>query len=155
MALLDELGKKINDVGQMTKDIAGIAKYNSMITEEEHKAKELYEKIGRKYTEEHSQDASGEIKEWIKQVEALEESILNHKETVRSLKGIAVCPNCGAEVDAENPFCPGCGTKMPEIAKSDDKIFCTNCGARIQKDSRFCTSCGQMIRNGTEGETNV
>ncbi|MCR5266964.1 MAG: zinc ribbon domain-containing protein [Lachnospiraceae bacterium] len=145
MALLDDLGKKINDVGQKTKDIADIAKYNSMITEEERKVRELYIQIGRKYTAEYAQSATGEMADWIRGVKEGEAKISEYTEIVRSLKGIAVCPNCGAEVDADKPFCSSCGTKMPEIEKPDGKIPCPRCGARVPKDSRFCTACGQPL----------
>ncbi len=154
MALFDDIGKKFNDVGQMTKDIAGIAKYNSMITDEEHRARELYEKIGRKYVADLSGNATGEMKVWVDEVRSTEEKISSYRETVQSLKGIAVCPNCGSQVDAENPFCPNCGAKMPETVK-DDRAFCPHCGAKVAKESIFCTSCGKKILNEAEGETSV
>ncbi len=150
MALLNDLGKKINDVGQMTKDMAGIAKYNSMISDEENKAKALYEKIGRKYVADLAKDEGGELGEWIAQVKACEEKILSYNETVRSLKGIAICPECGAQVNAENVFCSVCGAKMPKIEKPDDKSICPHCGTAVPKDSKFCFACGQMIETGNE-----
>lgn len=35
------------------------------------------------------------------------------------MKGVAICPSCGASVDADAAFCSACGQKMPEKPKPE------------------------------------
>lgn len=142
MAIIDEITKTFNDMGQATKDMAGIAKYNAMIIEEEKKAAGFYEQIGRKYVASNGEQSS-EMNELIELVKGSESKIEEYKETVRSLKGIQICQGCGAEISQGVAFCPICGMKTPE--PDDGKTPCNKCGARVVKGSRFCTSCGQPM----------
>lgn len=143
MALIDDISKKFSDVGQMTKDIAGVAKYNSMIIEEEKQAGATYEKIGRIYVELFGDEAPDNLKELVASVRESETKISEYKETVRSLKGVAVCEKCGAEIPKGSMFCSVCGEKVPE--PDDGKVACKKCGARVEKTSKFCTVCGNRM----------
>ena len=145
MAILDDIGKKITDVGQMTKDIADVAKYNSMIMEEEKAIRELYEKIGEKYTAECSDSATGQFKEWTDAVAGSKQRIAEYREVIRNLKGITVCPACGTELDAGAAFCSVCGEKILREEPSVERVPCVKCGAMVIRGSRFCTSCGAVL----------
>lgn len=142
MAIIDDISKTFSDMGQATKDMAGIAKYNAMIIEEEKKASGLYEKIGRKHVNP-DDDPSVNIDNLIDLVKECESKIAEYKETVRSLKGIQICTGCGAEIAQGAMFCSVCGTKVPE--PDDGKTACKKCGVRVVIGSKFCTSCGQPM----------
>ena len=50
------------------------------------------------------------------------------------------CPNCGAQVGADDKFCISCGAKFEENLK------CPNCGASVGEGDKFCTNCGNEIK---------
>lgn len=52
-----------------------------------------------------------------------------------------ICSKCGAEVKAENNFCPECGSEMI----SADKQECTNCKTIVDKEAQFCPKCGEKL----------
>ena len=60
MSFFDEVGKKITDVGQgtiqKTKNMADVAKLNSVISEEEQKIKSAYEQIGQIFVHKYRQN---------------------------------------------------------------------------------------------------
>lgn len=41
------------------------------------------------------------------------------RESIHQMKGVAICPSCGASVDADAAFCSACGQKMPEKPKPE------------------------------------
>ena len=49
------------------------------------------------------------------------------------------CKNCGAEISADDKFCPVCG--LP-TAQNDIPNYCMHCGARLTDGDRFCAVCG-------------
>ena len=54
---------------------------------------------------------------------------------------MAICTECGKEVDDEARFCANCGTEMVKEEESQTK-FCTNCGFEMEKATKFCPECG-------------
>lgn len=48
-----------------------------------------------------------------------------------------ICSNCGAELSADQDFCPKCGQ-----AKAKKRV-CSKCGAELQEGQDFCPKCGQ------------
>ena len=46
----------------------------------------------------------------------------------------ALCANCGRALQADERFCPGCGTPAGER--------CNNCGRVLDGDELFCPGCG-------------
>ena len=114
MSFLNNLGQKISDVSQTTikktKDLADTAKLNLNISEEERKIDTAYEQIGKWYVEKHREDAEEDVKTWLDAIAVSE---------ARIMKGVAICPSCGASVDADAAFCSACGQKMPEKPKPE------------------------------------
>jgi uncharacterized RDD family membrane protein YckC len=49
------------------------------------------------------------------------------------------CQKCGAELDADDVFCPGCGTKVHPDA------ICAYCGIALDADDAFCPGCGKAV----------
>lgn len=133
MSFLNDLSQKINDVGQTTikktKNLADTAKLNLNISEEERRITAAYEEIGKWYVNKHRDDADAEIETWLETICAAEKKIHECRETIHKMKGMVLCPACGASVDADAAFCSACGQKMPEkpqpqpVKKDDVEII--------------------------------
>ena len=112
MSFLNNLGQKISDVSQTTikktKDLADTAKLNLNISEEERKIDTAYEQIGKWYVEKHREDAEEDVKTWLDAIAASEARIKECRESIHQMKGVAICPSCGASVDADAAFCSAC-----------------------------------------------
>ena len=123
MSFLNNLGQKISDVSQTTikktKDLADTAKLNLNISEEERKIDTAYEQIGKWYVEKHREDAEEDVKTWLDAIAVSEARIKECRESIHQMKGVAICPSCGASVDADAAFCSACGQKMPEKRKPE------------------------------------
>ncbi len=52
---------------------------------------------------------------------------------------VLVCPECDAEVSAEDAFCRSCGQKL------EFDTTCPECETEIEQDDKFCRKCGQKI----------
>lgn len=118
MAFFEDLGKMITqtsqDVVQKTKDTAGVVKLNGMISDEKKRVNDLYIQIGKKYFEMYSDSCDQEFEPLVAEIKDAQAKIDDYSEQVRQLKGIAACPNCGAEVPTGTAFCSKCGAKMEQ-----------------------------------------
>ena len=88
---------------------------------------DLYNRIGRKFVEDNKDVAvDGELGEIKAQAVAKAQEIEALKAQIRMLRGVVVCENCGAEVDAENDYCGKCGTKLvkpePPVEETEDEV---------------------------------
>ena len=79
MSFFDNLGQKLNDVGQTTikktKDLADTAKMNIEISEEERKISNAHEQIGKWYAAKYRMQADPEIQNWMDAIFASEAKI--------------------------------------------------------------------------------
>ena len=57
------------------------------------------------------------------------------------MNNIRICAYCGAEMDAADRFCPGCG----KAVQSENMIKCEKCGHMNDAGSRFCMACGEPL----------
>ena len=69
--------------------------------------------------EKHREDAEEDVKTWLDAIAASEARIKECRESIHQMKGVAICPSCGASVDADAAFCSACGQKMPEKPKPE------------------------------------
>ena len=59
-------------------------------------------------------------------------------------KNLKICQNCGEAAEAEEQFCPNCGTKLPEMTVSQS-LTCTKCGKQNKIGTKFCSGCGEKL----------
>lgn len=154
MGYFDGLRERLTNTGQSaiqkTRNLAGENKLNQEIRELQDRNREAFEALGRLYYDRYSdvnQDEDiGHIIEVINENYFLIERKLDE---INALKGMIMCPNCGASVPAEDTFCTNCGTRLPGQPQQDDGDLdlrqCPFCGARIEEDARFCSECGGKV----------
>ena len=131
---------------QKGKELADVAKTNSLISDAEKKISTIYEQIGRKYVELHKDSSEKELKDLINTLASSEKQLADLKDKLIEVKGVVKCPSCGAEVEMGSAFCPVCGEKMVSVKKlTNDTIYCDSCGAPIAEGKKFCTACGKKI----------
>lgn len=151
MAFWDNLSQKASETTaramQKAKEMSDIAKLNSMISDEEAKINNTYYQIGKLYVTMHIRDYEEEFSGMITSLAEAEEKIKNYRQQILEIKGVARCPQCGAEVQSGAAFCSSCGAPMPKAqpVNTNDLIPCEGCGSLVKKGVRFCTSCGKPM----------
>lgn len=111
-------------VGEKTKQGSDIVRANLKITSEERALNDIYCEIGKTYYENNSDNPCCDtMKELFEKVAEKTSVIESLRQQVRSIKGVIVCDNCGAEVSLENDFCGKCGHKLikPEPVIEEEK----------------------------------
>lgn len=149
MGFLDEIGKKVADVGQKTKEISDVAHINSLITQEVNKMNSIYNQIGKLYMSIHKNDCEEKFLEMVSMVAVSEQNVMEYKKQIQDIKGVLCCAQCGAEVQRGVAFCSSCGNAMHEAVaqmNTDDYVKCPDCGNTVGKEVRFCTFCGKPMK---------
>lgn len=160
MSIFDELGKKVTstsqNVAQKTKDMAEIARINSLVSDEEKRINNGYYQIGKQYVALHENDYEGNYAELIHMIKDSENKIRMYNKQIQDIKGVRRCPSCGAEVPVNAVFCNSCGARIPAVemaGASEGMARCANCGALVKAGMKFCTSCGTPIQAMEKPET--
>lgn len=149
MGFFDNIGKTLSNAGQTiaqkSKDVVDTAKLNSTISDERKKITNAYEQIGKLYVERHADYPEPDFVEYFDAIKAAENVIADCEQKLKDLKGVTVCPACGAEVGNDSMFCPSCGNRMRTEPPKAEGSVCPNCGAPLTPGSKFCTSCGVAV----------
>lgn len=159
MAFWDNLSQKASETTakamQKAKEMSDIAKFNSMISEEETKINNTYYQIGKLYAAMHPHDHEEEFAGMMTVLREADEKIRSCRQQIHDIKGVVRCTQCGAEVQIDAAFCSSCGAPMPKIQSEniDDLIKCESCGAMVKKGVRFCTACGNSMVQMAVSET--
>ena len=129
-----------------------INRLNNAISAEEKNINALFQTIGQTYFANHRQNPEPNQAESVRGIMAALERAKSYKDQINTLRGIAICPNCKAEVSIESAFCNVCGTKMPVAVQppvqpmiDPNTVICQSCGNRCQKTQRFCNVCGANL----------
>lgn len=128
---LENLGKTISEkaevvakkteeavevVAKKTEETVEVQKVKSQIRVLERSNERDFQDIG-KIVYERYQKGKVIDTEFIELCEAIstrEDSIENYKKQMAEIKGLDVCPNCKAHVEANVVFCPKCGAKIEQ-----------------------------------------
>lgn len=100
------------DIGKKAKDAAEALRIQNEIKANEAKVEEHYIEIGKRYYESIADEPTEEYAYLVSSVKKLLERIADDQESLKALKGMGVCPECGAQIDGETAFCTSCGTKI-------------------------------------------
>ena len=71
--------------------MSDIAKFNSMISEEETKINNTYYQVGKLYVTMHSHNHEEEFAGMIATIEESEEKIRNYRQQIQDIKGVTLC----------------------------------------------------------------
>lgn len=156
MDFFNKLGNNIQNVGKevtkKTKDLGGVVSLSAQIKESESNLNKVYQTLGEKVYAASQENLAEKYPDEVAQIQMYLSKIAEDKEQLRVLKGIQVCPNCGAEVENTAAHCQMCGTSLKTVqvdsvasVSEASPSFCPNCGASIGQNVKFCQSCGTRV----------
>ncbi len=112
----DEIGQKITDfgkeVGGKVKDTAEVLRLKQKLASEESKLKAAYRAIGELYYQAHEGEIADEYTVHFEHVGEAKAAIEDYQAQINELKGVQICPACGASVEAGASYCGKCGHRM-------------------------------------------
>ena len=113
MEVFDMFENFVETLTNTGKNGGEFVKLNYKVLSAQKALDDLYNQIGRLFVEENGATCTeGEIGELTQQAAAKAVEIETLKAQLRLIRGVVVCENCGAEVDAENDYCGKCGAKL-------------------------------------------
>jgi predicted RNase H-like nuclease (RuvC/YqgF family) len=147
MAFLDDLKKTVSDTTQGAKNLAETAKLNSRVNDLEKKNNAIFAEIGKKYYEKTKDKPDEELASLYVNLEENSKTIDKLKTEIRELKGIVLCPNCGAESKNGEKFCIQCGARVreDEPQETEPERFCATCGEQLEPGANVCPKCGGTV----------
>lgn len=117
---MSDIFKKIGDtitetgktVGEKTKQVSSVAKFNAKIISSEHSVSDNYTILGKYYYDTYKDNPAEEVAETVNSITASLETIADMKSQILAIKGMVKCQDCGAECPFEDFFCGKCGAKL-------------------------------------------
>lgn len=135
MALWENLSRKASMVAekavQQAKDLSEQVKLRGQIADEEKTITDSYTQIGKQYAELHPEDYEEVFAGWFAAIENAQRRAEVLRGQLRDLKGVALCPRCGAEVAADASFCSACGAPMPKEEPREAEIVTEESPAEV------------------------
>lgn len=117
---MSDIFKKIGDtitetgktVGEKTKQVSSVAKFNAKIISSEHSISDNYTILGKYYYDTYKDNPAEEVAETVNSITASLETIADMKSQILAIKGMVKCQDCGAECPFDDTFCGKCGAKL-------------------------------------------
>lgn len=96
-----------------TGEVVNTQKQKLDVVSLENKCNKLYASLGKIYFDEikDNQDLPEDVMSLVNQIKELNSKIDELKTDINAAKKLKVCPNCNANIDESDIFCPNCGTK--------------------------------------------
>ncbi len=127
-------------VGDKTKQGTDIVKLSYKLSTEQKNLTDIFTEIGKAYYEENKDAPQSEaLVQLVAEATVKNAEIEGIKEQIRQIKGVTVCPNCGADVPLEYDFCGKCGTKIekPEPVVEETAEEETEDEIKVEVDDNF------------------
>lgn len=147
----ESIANASKDLTQKASDAGGLAKVTVHLRELEKNYNDQLKRLAETMYAQHYAEAKSLCPEIIQALDQNRKEYESCKREQAILKGMRICPNCGAEQQKINVRCTACGINMEDAEKvmtpqpSNEKVFCKNCGEEITPGARFCMSCGTPI----------
>ena len=131
---------------QKANDVSGIARVTMKMKEEEKQLQNAISELGASLYNQRNAEAKAMFPELTEQIRILYAQLEKDRVELAFLKGKKICPNCGAELDAEIQCCTSCGINVENVERpSAQQVFCPNCGTACAGGTKFCSNCGTKI----------
>ena len=123
MEFFDKVRKKASETckgaAEKTTKIAKEAKLKMKINENKSKISDLYEEIGKKVYQKHTQEGDVCIKKDLEEecakIDILSAEIEKYHKEILGLSDLKNCVKCNEPMDKNAKFCPKCGEEQPAI----------------------------------------
>ena len=138
------------DLTQKASDAGGLAKVTAHIFEVEKEYKEIMKQLAEAAYEQKYSEMKAMFPEIIAALDNNRADYEKSRKEQAVLKGMRICPNCGAEQDKLAVRCTVCGINMEDAEKTiaanaNTKAFCPKCGSELVAGAKFCMGCGNPI----------
>ena len=117
-----KISKSSQDTVKKAKSIAGIAKLNSQIAEEQRALMTFYAQIGEKYYSLNKDAPAEEFAQFCDRITAGIMRVAELQAEIQRLKNTRLCPNCGAACPANVQYCSTCGGQFPQASQEQDDL---------------------------------
>lgn len=114
--MFENLGKKLSETGKVisdkTKQVSETTQLSYKISVAEKEKETLFTVLGKSVYEQAKADSLSPYFGKCEEISAKQDEIDEMKKKLDALKGIIICPKCGAECNKDNDFCGKCGAKL-------------------------------------------
>ncbi len=140
-------------LSQKASDVSGTVAVSARMRETEKKLKDTISELGNCMLTQYPQETAKMCPELYQNIQELEKQMEADRKELAVLKGMQICPNCGAEQSREAVYCAECGMNMQEAAGSiaqnqaaPASNVCPNCGSPASPENAFCPVCGAKLK---------
>lgn len=126
MEFLNKLGDTLTGAGKeissKTKELSETVKLNTQLAKEKAELDNLYKRLGKLYFENCNQYAVGEFRDTCDMIISINANIEKLESSLRTVKGLKTCSNCGKMIPITDKFCCGCGSEVVEEEKAEETV---------------------------------
>lgn len=102
---------------QKASDVSGLAKVTMKIKEEEKQLDQSLKDLGSLLFNQYNEEAKQLFPQQTESIRQLYAALQQDREELAYLKGKKICPNCGAELDADVQRCISCGMNVENVVR--------------------------------------
>ena len=146
----ESIASASKDLTQKATDAGGLAKVTVHLKELERDYNEQLKRLAEALYSQHYDEIKSLCPEIVNSIDNNRKEYEKDKREQALLKGMRICPNCGAEQEKVAQRCTVCGINMDDAEKiimpqSAAKAFCPKCGQELVPGAKFCMSCGNPV----------
>ncbi|MBR6147652.1 MAG: zinc ribbon domain-containing protein [Lachnospiraceae bacterium] len=139
------------DLTQKATDAGGLAKVTLKLKELEREYNDRLKTMGEALYTQHYEEIKSMCPDMVEALDRNRKEYEQDRKEQAVLKGMRICPNCGAEQDKIAVRCTVCGINMNDAQKTimpnteTSAGFCPKCGNKLVAGAKFCMSCGTQL----------
>ena len=171
MEFFDKVRKKASETckgaAEKTTKIAKEAKLKMKINENKSKISDLYEEIGKKVYQKHTQEGDVCIKKDLEEecakIDILSAEIEKYHKEILGLSDLKNCVKCNEPMDKNAKFCPKCGEEQPaieepvvmeaEVVEQNDESKTEEVQVEVQESAEPVTN-SDVVKNESNTDEN-